>query len=670
MRRKTFTITEHASGDDSNPYRGYLNNELYYAGPMSYIVKQGSDYYNIRIKEVLSDEALRLLSDRMNMFEQKDRNELVANSYRNTFKALYEGGEVNVTTKSTIRATTQAMVEVEDSSLTAIQSNSKTSTVDKFNDTEYYISNSSKLQNISFGNNVNGTCGSVACGIYLTYLDQTVDEHFVPAELEDAEILHQHLINYIENNTVNGSAPLGMKIGLEKYFNSIPKLKQSYDVSVDYMWLGAAYNFAIKEIEQDKPVIVCLGEILGSEYGDHSVVCYGYKTREVPVDNQGNTEIYPVELLVHLGWYGINDAEREQYAKTWINLGWVAGATSINWEPHQHVFTKVKMTSSTIYHNLECECGMVKTEPHSVLTWTTMEQPTCTKTGLKSGNCTKCNRYLESTISIDPLKHSWDEWKVIEKATCSDFGEEARTCKNNSFHIEKKYIPTQYNAHSWGEWKVEKVATCSQKGLEKRVCNNSSLHTETKDIPANSSAHDWGNWTVSKQPNCSYTGEETRVCKNSSLHKETRSVPSKYGAHDWGNWTVTKQPDCFHTGEETRTCRNDSFHKETKNISSIYDKHNWGEWKVTKAATCTQNGTETKTCKNFSGHTENRTIYGLGHNYSSFAQWYKVGSYFTCGEYRYYCTRSGCREYKVTTASHVASFDRKTCTKCGYRLSY
>lgn len=139
MRRKTFTITEHASGDDSNPYRGYLNNELYYAGPMSYIVKQGSDYYNIRIKEVLSDEALRLLSDRMNMFEQKDRNELVANSYRNTFKALYEGGEVNVTTKSTIRATTQAMVEVEDSSLTAIQSNSKTSTVDKFNDTEYYI---------------------------------------------------------------------------------------------------------------------------------------------------------------------------------------------------------------------------------------------------------------------------------------------------------------------------------------------------------------------------------------------------------------------------------------------------------------------------------------------------------------------------------------------------
>lgn len=133
---------------------------------------------------------------------------------------------------------------------------------------------------------------------------------------------------------------------------------------------------------------------------------------------------------------------------------------------------------------------------------------------------------------------------------------------------------------------------------------------------------------------------------------------------------TTKQPDCYHTGEETRTCRNNSYHKETKSIPTVYGKHDWDSWKVTRAATCTQSGTETRTCRNYSGHAENRTLYSLGHNYSWSGQWYKVGSYSTCGEYRYYCNHSGCREYRTTQTSHVKSFDGKTCTTCGYRFRY
>lgn len=76
--------------------------------------------------------------------------------------------------------------------------------------------------------------------------------------------------------------------------------------------------------------------------------------------------------------------------------------------------------------------------------------------------------------------------------------------------------------HAWGEWTVTKEATCTEDGEETRTCALCD-ETETRTIPA--TGHSFGEWTVTTNPDCFHTGVETRICEICG-EIETREIPA------------------------------------------------------------------------------------------------------------------------------------------------
>lgn len=76
--------------------------------------------------------------------------------------------------------------------------------------------------------------------------------------------------------------------------------------------------------------------------------------------------------------------------------------------------------SSSIY-----EFSVVEKHDHKGI-WETTVEPTCTDKGVSTKTCTICGQV--ETRDIDPLGHSFDDGKVIKKATPAQKGEIRHTC--------------------------------------------------------------------------------------------------------------------------------------------------------------------------------------------------------------------------------------------------
>ena len=78
------------------------------------------------------------------------------------------------------------------------------------------------------------------------------------------------------------------------------------------------------------------------------------------------------------------------------------------------------------------------------------------------------------------------------------------------------------HVHGWGEWVVTKEPTCTDKGEETRTCKYDKTHTETREIAA--LGHDWDAWKVTKKPTALNKGTKKRACKNDPNHVEKKSI--------------------------------------------------------------------------------------------------------------------------------------------------
>ncbi len=188
--------------------------------------------------------------------------------------------------------------------------------------------------------------------------------------------------------------------------------------------------------------------------------------------------------------------------------------------------------------------------------------------------------------------HDFDAWSVSKSATCTEKGEEKRSCacgESETREIEKI-------AHAYGNWTVTKPATESEKGEEKRTCTGCTAF-ETREIPVTGSGtgthtHAFGAWSESKAPTCAQKGEEKRSCTGCSAF-ETREI-SATGEHTYGNWGVATPATCGAKGEEKRTCTGcPAF--ETREILAT-GEHTYGNWSVATPATCGAVGEEKRTC--------------------------------------------------------------------------
>ena len=300
------------------------------------------------------------------------------------------------------------------------------------------------------------------------------------------------------------------------------------------------------------------------------------------------------------------------------------------------------------------------------LTHAPAKEATCTADGNEEyWTCSQCKKLFanetcttETTLEQVTLKatgHSFGEWKQTKAPTCTEAGEETRSCACGE--IETREVAAL--DHSFGEWTQTKAPTSTEAGEEERTCATCG-YTETREIPALD--HSFGDWTQTKAPTCTEAGEEARSCATCG-YTETREVAAlghklthipgkaatctadgnvaywscsqceklfadeksttvttleqvtlKATGHHFGDWTQTKAPTCTEVGTETRSCACGV----TEGRSILALGHHFGDWAQTKAPTCTEVGTETRSCA--CGVTEGRSILALGHSFGGWMQ--------------------------------------------------
>ena len=113
----------------------------------------------------------------------------------------------------------------------------------------------------------------------------------------------------------------------------------------------------------------------------------------------------------------------------------------------------------------------------------TKTEPTCTEDAQYVMEC-KIHNHTYSYSSYYEEKgkaygHAYRTWKVTKKATCTEAGEEERTCARCN-NTEKRTIAAT-GQHSYGDWKTTKEATVLDMGQQKRICSVCN-EKETKSI--------------------------------------------------------------------------------------------------------------------------------------------------------------------------------------------
>lgn len=119
-----------------------------------------------------------------------------------------------------------------------------------------------------------------------------------------------------------------------------------------------------------------------------------------------------------------------------------------------------------------------------------------------------------STVTTAPsqpaaCQHSYGQWDILEDATCTKKGIQARYCEICGAEEQKTLDAT---GHSYGSWKTTKEATCTAKGKKVRTCTDCG-EEESKSISATGHSYDGGT-AVGDAVSCVQTGTIRYTCAN------------------------------------------------------------------------------------------------------------------------------------------------------------
>ena len=154
--------------------------------------------------------------------------------------------------------------------------------------------------------------------------------------------------------------------------------------------------------------------------------------------------------------------------------------------------------------------------------------------------------------------------------------------------------------HKWGEWEVTKAKTCTEDGEQKRTCTVCG-EVQTKKINA---GHEWGEWETITASTCAVQGDAKRVCSvcQAEETKKLDLVDHTYAKDAEGNDVVvwTQEADCNNAGAGTKTCTV-CGHKEAVTTQALghsfkTDAEGNIEFTWTVAPSCEKAGVGTKHC--------------------------------------------------------------------------
>jgi len=240
--------------------------------------------------------------------------------------------------------------------------------------------------------------------------------------------------------------------------------------------------------------------------------------------------------------------------------------------------------------------------------WQTVTQSTCTSTGTKKRQCSKCEEFEEDIIQIS--NHTFGEWNEEVPATCSSTGTKAHkycsVCEKNydanGNEIADLTLAVNTEAHSYGEW------TSNGNGTHTRVCANNSEHTETKDCAGgeatceekavcsdceeeygNFANHTFGEWNEEVPATCSSTGtkahKDCSVCEKHFDENDEEIIDLTIEIDEDAHNMTTKvvAPTCSEQGYTIHYCQNEPCEYSYNDTYVEANDHSWdGE------ATCTE----------------------------------------------------------------------------------
>ena len=171
---------------------------------------------------------------------------------------------------------------------------------------------------------------------------------------------------------------------------------------------------------------------------------------------------------------------------------------------------------------------------------------TCTEKGSVTEKCKVCGD-VKSVVETPAAGHKWGELKE-EAHDCIP----GRTGKKCLVCGETKDVVTVKapKDHVAGDWKETKAATCTEKGEEAKSCTVCSKVLETREVAAK--GHTAGEYTETKAPTCTEKGEEVSKCTVCNAVVDTREVAAK--GHTAGEWITVRQPSATQIGKMIQKC--------------------------------------------------------------------------------------------------------------------
>ena len=253
-----------------------------------------------------------------------------------------------------------------------------------------------------------------------------------------------------------------------------------------------------------------------------------------------------------------------------------------------------QLTAATIHYDFSL---------HSYGPWSMVKKPTCTEPGEETRSCTDAGCRATQTREIAALGHT-DMIDVAKAATCTETGlTEGKHCATCG-----EVLVAQEVTPKLGHTEVvdaAKAATCTETGLtEGRHCSVCGEVLAAQEVTPKL-GHKWDEGKVAKPATETETGTKTFTCTRCSETK-TETIPKLPHEHSYKD--VVTAPTCTAKGYTTHTCAcGDSY------VDTYVDAlgHAWDGGKVTKAATETEDGVKTFTCTRC-GETKTETIPATG----------------------------------------------------------
>lgn len=173
-------------------------------------------------------------------------------------------------------------------------------------------------------------------------------------------------------------------------------------------------------------------------------------------------------------------------------------------------------------------------------------KPTCTEDGAIIKKCKDCGKELEKSV-VPAIGHKWSEYTKPAKDCIP--GEKGLKCLNCGETKDVTVVKATKD-HVAGDWKVTKAPTCTEKGEEAKSCTVCSKVLETREVAAK--GHTAGEYTQTKAPTCTEKGEEVSKCTVCNAVVDTREVAAK--GHTAGEWITVRQPSASQNGKMIQKC--------------------------------------------------------------------------------------------------------------------